>query len=444
MKKSSLSIAMIALFTAASASAGDLNSTDDNTLNQFVSGTPAVAAEVNDNFDKVADAVNDNHERITANTAAISESADAIVDLEVEINANTAAIADNAADIAANTAAITANTADIATNSDATAANAAGVAANSLAITANAADTATNTANIATNAAGIAANAVDILDLTNEVAGNTAAIATNTADIATNTAATTANADAIAALQQGGNTTGTPCAGNDAGDIMVRVGPLCVDKYEASVWSAADGGTQYGVAEDDYPCLDNGNDCTVGAANPIYARSEAGVIPAAHITWFQAQQACGNAGKRLMSNAEWQMAAAGTPDPGLAGSDATNFCNTDSGARVATGSSEVGTEPCVSNWGVTDMVGNVNEWTADWFAGTGTSSGASTPNSETYGGDEATNILRANTQVGGSQFPAILYRGGGFSAGTLAGVFAINGTHGPALSAVSVGFRCAR
>ncbi len=31
------------------------------------------------------------------------------------------------------------------------------------------------------------------------------------------------------------------CPGNDANDVMVRVGPLCVDKYEASVWDRADG-----------------------------------------------------------------------------------------------------------------------------------------------------------------------------------------------------------
>jgi len=34
---------------------------------------------------------------------------------------------------------------------------------------------------------------------------------------------------------------GTPCVGTSATDIMVRVGPLCVDKYEASVWSGPGG-----------------------------------------------------------------------------------------------------------------------------------------------------------------------------------------------------------
>jgi hypothetical protein len=72
------------------------------------------------------------------------------------------------------------------------------------------------------------------------------------------------------------------------------------------------GATQRGVGlANDYPCNDTGNDC-----DTIYAVSIPGVKPSANIAWFQAQQARGNAGKRLLTNAEWQMAAAGTPDPG--------------------------------------------------------------------------------------------------------------------------------
>ncbi len=121
------------------------------------------------------------------------------------------------------------------------------------------------------------------------------------------------------------------CPGNDATDMMVRVGPLCVDRFEASVWNTAlAGGTQLGAGTDDYPCLDTGNDCSEGAAFPIYARSETGVTPASVITWFQAQQACANVGTRLLTNAEWQMAAAGTPDPG-ATDDGSTQCAVSTG-----------------------------------------------------------------------------------------------------------------
>jgi formylglycine-generating enzyme required for sulfatase activity len=50
--------------------------------------------------------------------------------------------------------------------------------------------------------------------------------------------------------------------------------------------------------------------------------------PALYLTWFQAQQACMSVGKRLPTNAEWQAAAAGTPDTGDADDHATT-CNTD-------------------------------------------------------------------------------------------------------------------
>ena len=61
----------------------------------------------------------------------------------------------------------------------------------------------------------------------------------------------------------------------------------------------AGGAIQRGVSSDDYPCNDNGNDCT-----NIYAVSIPGVTPSAFITWFQAQAAAANSGKRLLTNAE--------------------------------------------------------------------------------------------------------------------------------------------
>ena len=91
----------------------------------------------------------------------------------------------------------------------------------------------------------------------------------------------------------------------------------------------AGGATQLGTSGDDYaPCADSGQNCT----DDIYAVSLPGVTPSAFITWFQAQQACTNAGKRLPTNAEWQAAVAGTPDPGP--DDGTTDCNTASAFAV--------------------------------------------------------------------------------------------------------------
>jgi len=49
------------------------------------------------------------------------------------------------------------------------------------------------------------------------------------------------------------------------------------------------------------------------------------VLPSGCITWFQANQACLLSGKRLLTNREWQGAAASTPDPGT--DNGTTDCN---------------------------------------------------------------------------------------------------------------------
>lgn len=118
----------------------------------------------------------------------------------------------------------------------------------------------------------------------------------------------------------------------------------------------AAGAQRLGVASDDYgACADQGHGCT-----DVFAVSLPGVTPSAHLTWFQAQQACKNARKRLPSNAEWQVAVSGTPDPGP--DDGATLCNRLDPTAVATGSRNA----CVSARGAYDMVGNLDEWVADW------------------------------------------------------------------------------
>ena len=217
---------------------------------------------------------------------------------------------------------------------------------------------------------------------------------------------------------------GTACPGNDPDDVMVRVGNLCVDVYEASVWSTPTGGTQYGIETLGYPCGPNGNDCT-----SIYARSVAGVKPSTSLTWFQAQQACRNAGKRLLTNAESQMAAAGTPDPGDGG-NGTTTCNTNSSGPVNTGTSG----DCVSRAGVRDMVGNFDEWVADWV-----SRPTACPGWATFS-DDYSCLAGADA----TSPPRALIRGGYYYDGTHAGVFSVESFLDLSGSADFVGFRCAR
>jgi len=148
-------------------------------------------------------------------------------------------------------------------------------------------------------------------------------------------------------------------------DDMVANGDSCIDKYEASVWSTStgDAGTQLspagpGGGSPNIVCLADGSDCGANATNPIYALSVAGVIPAGHITWYQAAQACANVGKRLPTTAEWQTAALGTPSGDGGG------CNITSGGTTPSLSGD-NDATCASPAGAFDMIGNVWEMTAE-------------------------------------------------------------------------------
>jgi formylglycine-generating enzyme required for sulfatase activity len=228
----------------------------------------------------------------------------------------------------------------------------------------------------------------------------------------------------------------------------VKAGSVCMDKYEASVWQVpatnkglltkiqngtatlanlqAGGATQRGVSSDDYDpttCPNYGQGCA-----DIYAVSISGVISSSHITWFQAQQACFNARKRLPSNGEWQGAVAGTPDPGP--DYGLTDCNTASaGVAVNTGSRSA----CVSRFGAFDMVGNLGEWVADWVPRSITCSSWS-------GSDDAQCLVG----VQGTGEPGALVRGFGFGSGASAGPFAVQGAFQPSQSNGGLGFRCAR
>jgi formylglycine-generating enzyme required for sulfatase activity len=230
---------------------------------------------------------------------------------------------------------------------------------------------------------------------------------------------------------------------------MVRVGPLCMDKYETTVWSEPPNsngtprGKQFGLHGEEY-CAVNGDDCT-----GIFAVSLPGRIPAASITWFQAQQACLNVGKRLPTNAEWQGAAAGTPTHyELGADDGVNDCNTSTaGTVVPTGSRS----NCVSNFGAFDMVGNLIEWTADWVQGNSTP--FDPPDGfagEDFGNDFMRGTNPATAQGFGTNFPSAISRGGGFKAGLFspngsgAGVFSLNARFAPTDFGDDSGFRCVR
>ncbi len=235
----------------------------------------------------------------------------------------------------------------------------------------------------------------------------------------------------------------------------VKVGDTCVDKYETSIWQIPAGNAalvravqvgrvtlaqltnggaiQVSPASTGSPCTPPFPP-TFGASgnwtSPLFAASVAGVDPTSCVTWFQAEQACALSGKRLLTNQEWQRAAAGTPDPGT--DDGGTDCNVGGLGRPVEAGSRA---KCKSNWGPFDMVGNVEEWVADWVA-----QPTQCPGWGAFS-DDIMCLAGANSTATG---PGALIRGGSFGRGfAQPGVFALDVAN-PSTSKRGIGFRCGR
>lgn len=116
------------------------------------------------------------------------------------------------------------------------------------------------------------------------------------------------NTIAGAVDQVQGNAGNGTCVTNNASDVMVRVGPLCVDKYRASIYTTtASGGTALADLSTVTTCNADGTD-NAGACNIVAQSVNTTPIDGSKITWAQAQRACTNAGKRLLTPGEWMAA----------------------------------------------------------------------------------------------------------------------------------------
>lgn len=227
-------------------------------------------------------------------------------------------------------------------------------------------------------------------------------------------------------------------------DIMVKTGTFWTDKYEARIidvsgptWQDNDDNTIMTPTDGDL----RGNGQGIPPTWMAFSQKDRG---STGMSWFVAQQAAINAGKRLLSNAEWQGVAAGT-----ARTDATGMTvNGETWAAVA--------DQDISRFGVIGMAGSLWEWVGDWGQygrDKGIAPGALKTQQGPYNGDGTWNVngesytrnAGENAGAGGwtTGLPAAPLRGGAWD-GTSAGVFAFLTNNAPSCWDSSVGFRCAR
>jgi formylglycine-generating enzyme required for sulfatase activity len=191
--------------------------------------------------------------------------------------------------------------------------------------------------------------------------------------------AATAAAHAQSALKE------VRCPTTSSFDVMVRVGPWCVDKYASVICDSSRGA----ATRESCISITNQNNGNVvkpsdGEETPddtlpskiskqglildrnYRAYSMTGLVPTRYVTYYQALAACANAGKQIISDDVWVMAGLGTaPAPDNNGMVNTQCNGDDQGIRATgmAGSTLAGADSCISQFGVEDLFGNLWQWT---------------------------------------------------------------------------------
>ncbi len=226
-----------------------------------------------------------------------------------------------------------------------------------------------------------------------------------------------------------------PAARCGQDDIQVRAGSTWVDKYPSAI---IDVGFNYagGEFKDDSPVMRSSGNNKVPPTWMAFSQRRRG---STGMTWFVAAQAAANAGKRLLSNSQWQTAAMGTIRS--------------SGNQMVDGNDwKVISSQDFSRFGVVGMAGNLWEWVGEWgqfgrdmtiSRGEGLDAWGSK-----YGSDFTYNIngkAFTNDRMSWvTGLPGAMHRGGYWAQGENAGIFALAADAAPSRWETTIGFRTGR